>query len=98
MNSFHLLSRILSHINRDNDLRPSHFCLYLALFAEWHRNQFQNPIRITRIEMMKLSKISSVATYHKCIRDLHQKGIIIYKPSFHPQKGSEITLTNLKTE
>lgn len=41
---------------------------------------------------MSLSHIRSIATYHKVIKELHAFGYIIYKPSFHPRKGSTISL------
>jgi len=41
---------------------------------------------------MQLSHIRSIATYHKVIKELHAFGYIIYKPSYHPKKGSEISL------
>jgi hypothetical protein len=39
---------------------------------------------------MAFSKIASIATYHKCIRELDEYGYIHYQPSFHPAKGSLI--------
>jgi hypothetical protein len=41
---------------------------------------------------MRISKISSKATYHKCIKDLNDKGYIKYEPSNNPFKGSLATL------
>ena len=41
---------------------------------------------------MSLSHIRSIATYHKVIKELQAFGYIIYKPSFHPKKGSTISL------
>ncbi|WP_262892799.1 hypothetical protein [Mucilaginibacter pankratovii] len=39
---------------------------------------------------MRISKISSIATYHRCIRDLSEKQYIIYRPSYHPKLGSQV--------
>jgi hypothetical protein len=33
---------------------------------------------------MDIAKISGVAAYHKCIKDLHQFGYIQYVPSYNP--------------
>ncbi len=41
---------------------------------------------------MRLSHIHSIATYHKVIKELHAFGYINYKPSYHPKKGSTISL------
>ncbi len=79
---------------QDNKLHPSHISLYMVLFQIWNLNQFQNPISITRGELMHLSKIASKATYHKCIRELNDKGFLKYEPSFNPYKGSNVHLIN----
>ena len=41
---------------------------------------------------MRLSRIQSKSTYHKAISELVDMGYISYRPSYHPRKGSEITL------
>ena len=41
---------------------------------------------------MRICKISSKATYHKCMRDLNEKGYVKYEPSYNPYKGSLIFL------
>jgi hypothetical protein len=40
--------------------------------------------------LMGYSRIASVATYHKCIRELDEYGYIGYQPSYHPVNGSLI--------
>ncbi|GGA87519.1 transcriptional regulator [Flavobacterium palustre] len=45
--------------------------------------------------MMLTAKIKSKATYHKCIKELHDKKYIIYKPSYNPYTGSEVILPDL---
>lgn len=79
----------------DYELNPTHISLYLALFHSWNINRFENPISITRNEMMRISKIFSKATYHKCVNELHQKGYIIYEPSNNPFRGSLIWVIEL---
>jgi FtsZ-interacting cell division protein ZipA len=68
----------------------------MALFQTWNVNRFQNPISITRNEMMRISKIYSKATYHKCINELHAKEYIKYEPSHNPFKGSLIYVNSLE--
>jgi len=46
---------------------------------------------------MTVSKIGSKSTYHKCLKDLHAKGFIVYQPSHNPMKGSLIDLTKFGT-
>jgi len=61
----------------------------------WNQNRFQNPIGISRDELMRISKISSTATFHKCIKELSTKGYVIYSPSYNPFKGSTLEVINL---
>jgi hypothetical protein len=42
--------------------------------------------------MMVVSKIQAKATYHKVIKELHEYGFIVYKPSYNPFRGSEVQL------
>ena len=46
--------------------------------------------------MMRLSKISALGTYHKCIKELQNFGYIEYIPSFNPYKGSLVNLYNFE--
>jgi hypothetical protein len=70
----------------------------MAIFQFWNSNHFQNPISISRGQVMRVSKISSNGTYHKCIKDLSEYGYLEYFPSFNPYKGSLVHLFNLAPE
>jgi hypothetical protein len=80
---------------QDNCLLPSHISMYVSLFQLWRINEFRTPFRICRKELMKLSKIKSFATYHKCIRELHHAGYINYCPNYNSYKGSLIEIRDL---
>ncbi len=41
---------------------------------------------------MEYSKISSISTYHICIKDLTTFGLITYAPSYNCYKGTLVTL------
>jgi hypothetical protein len=82
--------RLIRRIRGDERLLATHVSLFTALFVQWQRNRFINPVRVTRRELMTFSKIASIATYHKCIRELDEFGYIRYQPSYHPAKGSLI--------
>ncbi len=88
------LTGVLDKFSQDNRLTPSHISLYLALFQFWNLNRFQNPISITRSEVMEISKIGSANTYTRCLKELDQFGYIRYSPSFSPIKGSLVDLYN----
>jgi hypothetical protein len=92
MNYIRHLSAFFDRIAVDERIHPTHISLYMALFQFWNLNRFQNPISISRSEMMVVSKIQAKATYHKVIKELHEFGFIVYKPSYNPFKGSEVTL------
>lgn len=78
----------------DDRLSPFHISLYLTLFQFWNLNRFKNPISIARQETMRLSKIGSVNTYIKCIKELDKWNYLKYAPSHNPLKGSLIYLYN----
>jgi hypothetical protein len=41
---------------------------------------------------MKLGKIKSFGTYHRCIKELHLAGFIVYSPSYDAYKGSLVEI------
>lgn len=98
MNYIKHLSSYFSLVASDHTLNPTHISLYIAIFQFWNLNRFQNPISITRDEVMRISKIGSKATYHKCMRELHNKGYVIYEPSYNPFRGSMVHLIDLSQE
>lgn len=94
MNYIKHLTGFFEKVAVDKTLNPTHISLYIALFQFWNCNRFKNPISISRDEIMRISKISSKATYHKCLKNLHTLGYINYEPSFNPFKGSHVYLFN----
>lgn len=79
---------------RDDQLNTSHISLCVALFQIWEKSRFQNPYRIYRNQLMKLARIRSIATYHKCIKDLVFYRVIIYYPSYNSHKGTFIEIVD----
>ena len=96
MNYIKHLTGFFEKIINDHSLNPTHISLYISLFQCWNLNRFQNPISITRDEVMRISKICSKATYHKCIKELHEKGYLNYEPSYNPFRGSLVFLFNFE--
>ena len=95
MNYIKHLTGFFEKVSTDYDLNPTHISLYMAIFQQWNQNRFQNPLSISRDELMRISKIASTATYHKCMKELTQKGYVDYKPSYNPFKGSTLEVCNL---
>lgn len=84
------LTQFLTSIREDNRISPTHISLYMALFQLYILNCFQNPIEISRLTVMDRSKISGLATYHKCIKDLNDYNYIRYQPSYNPRISSKV--------
>ena len=94
MNYIKHLTGFFDKVVNDHTLNPTHISLYIALFQFWNCNRFRNPISISRDEVMRISKISSRATYHKCLKNLHALGYLRYEPSYNPYKGSMVFMFN----
>lgn len=86
MTSFYALT------SGDERLLPTHVSLSMAIFYLCYKNRFESPFVIYRKDLMRLAHISSIATYHKCIRELCRYGYISYRPSYNYYKGSQICL------
>ena len=86
------LTSFYSAIKSDPRIGTTHISLYMALFQFYNLNRLTNPILITRIAVMEVAKISGLATYHKCIKDLHEFGYIQYQPSYNPAISSQVYL------
>ena len=89
------LTIFFSAIQHDEWITPFHISIYIALFEQWNLNHFENPVSISRRKIMDMSKISSNATYHKCMRELVEGGYIRYIPSYHPVLGSLVYFNQL---
>lgn len=97
MNYIKHLAAFYEKVVTDDRLFPTHISLYLALFQSWNYHHFQNPLSINRREIMLLSKIGSLNTYHKCLHDLSDWGYIQYSPSHNPFSGSSVNLFKFDT-
>lgn len=89
------LTRFYSAIREDPRIGTTHISLYMALFQIYNLNGFQNPIFITRADVMMTAKIFGFATYHKCMKDLVECRYIEYLPSFKPGVKSRVILLNV---
>jgi hypothetical protein len=97
MNYIKHLAGFFDRVAADERLNPTHVSMYVSLFQFWNANRFQNPISISRNEVMKVSKISAKATYHKCMKELNDWQYLKYKPSYNPFKGSLVYLFNFQS-
>jgi hypothetical protein len=85
-----MLRQFFNAIGDDPRIGLSHISLYCVLY---HRAAIQKDGMIAEViksEIMKDAKISGLATFHKCIRDLHEYGYIRYLPSYNRLKKSKV--------
>lgn len=86
------LNGVLYLIGKDSRLNPSHISLYMALFQLWNFNRFPDIFFIQRDEVMRLARIGSRSTYHKCIRELDTWYYLKYLPSYNHFQGSRVIM------
>lgn len=92
MNYIRHLNAVFQQFLLDSRLNPTHISLYMALFQFWNINRFPEVFHINREEIMSLAKIGGIATYHKCLKNLHDWKYLCYLPSYNPFKGSRIKM------
>ncbi|MBN8879880.1 MAG: hypothetical protein J0I32_20215 [Sphingobacteriales bacterium] len=78
---------------KDCRIHKGHLALYMALFHFWKGKNYISPIGLFASEVMKVAKISSNATYHRLIKELHDYGYIKYEPSFYKYSASKVFLS-----
>lgn len=86
------LNTVFALFQKDSRLNPTHISLYLAFFQIWNHNRFLESFHVNREDIMRLSKIGSKSTYHRCTNELHNYNYLIYEPSHNPFKGSKIKM------
>ncbi len=97
MNYIQHLSAFYSRLYNDRLFTPHHISLYMAIFQAWNAAHFENPFHVSREELMRLSKIGSVNTYYRCLKDLHKWNLIEYQPSKLISVGSRIRCITFDT-
>ena len=89
------VSIICKSFESDSRLNAWHIAIIFAIVLLAIRQQRTNKIEVNRSNLMALSHISTLPTYHKYLRDLVDLGYINYRSSYHPGKRSEIDLLKL---
>ena len=75
----------------DDRLLPSHISLFMAMFY-YSPDKPGDHFQVSRKKLMRFSRIKSVATYHKCIKELVAYGYIDYQPSYDAYRASSVAL------
>ena len=92
MKSFSPMDHFIMRAAGDGKLLPSHISLFIAIFFYCPSSDISKVFQVCRKKLMRLSKIRSNATYHKCISELDSLGYISYSPSYDPFRGSQIQI------
>jgi hypothetical protein len=92
MNYIHQINAFYEKVHKDDRIRPTHITIYMALFQVWNETRFSDCIFINRNEIMQLSKIGSLNTYTKCMKELTEWGYLKYIPSYISYKGSQVVM------
>jgi hypothetical protein len=89
-----ILSNFLISVAGNPNILPSHISLFSAILS---CKKEEKSFNVSRSKLMKLSKLRSTATYHKCMNELVELGCVSYQPSFNPFIGSNLNIKlNLK--
>ena len=84
-----LLENFLKRAHEDPRIGPVHISIYLGLWKLWRESGGQAcGIRFFSYQLRPLGKVSSYATFHRVIRDLHAFGYIEYTASYNRFIGS----------
>lgn len=97
MNYIKLLNAAFEKFYFDDRLNPTHISLYMALFQEWNSSRFLDEFYVNRRDLMRVAKIGSKSTYHRCITELDAWDYLSYFPSNNPYKGSKIKMSIIGT-
>lgn len=97
MNYIKHLNAVFVKFVKDPRLNPTHISLYSALFQYWNIQNFPDRMYINRDYIMQMSKIGSMATYHRCLKNLHDWKYLFYMPSHNPFQGSQVRMLKFGT-
>lgn len=90
------INRFFAAIREDSRISPVHISLFMAIVQHWNDGDGKTQVYVFSKDLMRLAKISGVATYHRCIKELHEYGYIKYQPSYNHFSGSLISLPDIQ--
>jgi hypothetical protein len=97
MNYIRHLNGFFAQLAEDKRMSSYHISLYFALFQQWNEQRFAEQFIITRGETMDLSRLGSLNTYARCMKELTEWGYIRYNPSSNLHAGSRVTCIRFDT-
>ena len=97
MNYIRHLNGFFTRLAEDKRMSSYHISLYFALFQQWNADRFGQQFVITRAETMAISRLGSVNTYARCMKELSEWGYIRYIPSSNLHSGSRVSCIRFDT-
>ena len=97
MNYIRHLNGFFARLAEDKRMSSYHISLYFALFQQWNADRFGEQFVITRTETMYMSRLGSVNTYARCMKELSLWGYIQYIPSSNIHSGSRVSCIRFDT-
>jgi predicted LPLAT superfamily acyltransferase len=94
LTDLNIFRQFLFALTNDHRITVWHTAISLGIIQLAGSNKPQNPILISRKKLMALTHIGSIATYHKCLKELHEYGYIDYLPSYHPGIKSRVYIVH----
>lgn len=85
------IDQFLKRAANDDRLLPSHISLFMAMFY-YSPGKAGEYFQVSRKRLMRFSRIKSVATYHKCLKELVAYSYVDYQPSYDPYRASSAAL------
>jgi len=85
-------------VKEDARISPIHISLFTAIVQYASEQEGSDPVCFFSKDVMRLAKISGLATYHRSIKELHQYGYIKYVPSYNHFLGSLVYFINSDSE
>jgi hypothetical protein len=76
----------------DDRLTRTQLSLYIAILNCWYDQKGTEEIKVTRKNLMSLSKIPAISTYHRNLKTLITLGYIFYAPTFNHYVKSKVLL------
>lgn len=97
MNYIRHLNGFFARLAEDKRMSSYHISLYFALFQQWNADRFGEQFVISRTEIMELSRLGSVNTYARCMKELSEWGYIRYISSSNIHAGSRVSCIRFDT-
>ncbi len=92
MNALAPFTKFMCGIAGDPRIGSTHIALFVAVYGLWLESGKPQNLDLPPKPVMKKAKILARSTYVRAIRDLHEWGYLIYKPSYNNKRVSRVEL------